>query len=140
MVTAGQEAPVKAAPGRILMVISSTTHSINWRSLKMTKSRLLLAAMAAAVAGAAFTSTAPQAEAQAYFSQRAVQDRDYARMQAQTARMGKSETVKVSKKKKAKKSKSAKKSGGGDAGKSYSWQNVRGSTSPQYLPSGRGMR
>jgi hypothetical protein len=24
--------------------------------------------------------------------------------------------------------------------KSYSWQNVRGSTSPRYLPNGRGMR
>jgi len=106
----------------------------------MTKSRLLLAAMAAALAGAAFTTAVPQAQAQSqgYFSQRAVQDRDYSRMQAQTSRMGKSETVKVSKKKKkAKKSKSAKRSGGGDTGKSYSWQNVRGSTSPQYLPNRR---
>ena len=52
-----------------------------------------------------------------------------------SARAGDSIVVHVKKKKRtAKKTKSNVRS------KSYSWQSVRGSSSPRYLPNGRGMR
>lgn len=50
-----------------------------------------------------------------------------------SARTGDSIVLQVKKKRTAKKKSNVR-------SKSYSWQNVRGSSTPQYLPNGRGMR
>jgi predicted GNAT superfamily acetyltransferase len=77
--------------------------------LKLRYLGILTLAVGGLVLGTVASTTPASSQSGGYFGQRATQDRDYSRMQAQTQRLGKTEKVTMGKKKKKGK-KAAKKS------------------------------